>query len=361
MKRLVLLLTVVIETLGAVAQNDNYADYSLEGLSKACSNYDEISSFHDGLSVVVKINPDRDAEAYKLYGVIDKEGNEVVPCTDMEIYNFKEGRAIVKKNKKFGFINKQGKIIIPCKYDEVFNFSEGLAVVVKNDLYGYIDSVGKEVFPCIYSTAYSFSEGLACVYKKNGPDGYINKRGKMVLHHTGGGGSFSGGLAPQEDTKFMDKNGKIVFEVDIDQPEPFSEGLAAVRKNWVHGYIDKAGHFVVPLTYCVADDFSEGLAAVGKGQCEELEREIRYGYIDKKGDVVIPFIYEWGSSFNGGLAAVKKSNKEKSEYIFIDKSGQQAFPLVFDEARGFSEGLAAVKKGGKWGYVDKNGKCSLDY
>ena len=219
------------------------------------------------------------------------------------------------------------------------------------------------MLPCVYSTAYDFSEGLACVYKPNGPNGYINKQGKMVLQQTGG--VFSEGLAVKDDIKFIDKTGKIVFKVEteVHQCGEFSEGLAFVQKDWCYGYIDKSGRLVVPLIYCEAENLSEGLASVKKGQCGELDIEGkgRYGYIDKKGEVVIPFIYKWGSSFNEGVAAVKKADSEKSEFIFIDKTGQQLFSLVFDEACGFSEGLAAVKKGDKWGYVDKQGRTTFDF
>lgn len=337
-------------------------DYSLEGLSKVCLNYYEVSSFHDGRAIVKNVKLGEDGYE-KVYGVIDKEGNEIVPCSYNFISSYHEGMAQVKKKGKFGFINTKGKEIIPCMYDETNLFSEGVAAVKRGNKWGYVDSLGKEVLPCVYSTAYDFSEGLACVYKPNGPNGYINKQGKMVLQQTGG--VFSEGLAVKDDTKFIDKTGKIVFKVEteVHQCGEFSEGLAFVQKDWCYGYIDKSGHLVIPITYSEAKNFSEGLASVKKGQCGELDIEGkgRYGYIDKKGEVVVPFIYKWGSSFNEGVAAVKKADSEKSEYIFIDKIGKQIFPLVFDEACGFSEGLAAVKRGDKWGYVDKNGKCSLDF
>lgn len=357
MRRL-LLFMVTISTMWSFAQDDHSADYSLEGLSKACLKYSEVWNFHNGLAIVNKVRF-VDEELEQLYGVIDKEGNEIVPCTYNSISSYCEGRAVVKKNGKYGFINKQGQEIVPCIYDDVSCFSEGLAVVRRNKLYGYVDSVGKEVLPCVYSTAYDFSEGLACVYKPNGPNGYINKQGKIVLHQTGG--PFTDGLAVKDDTKFMDKTGKIVFEVetDVHQCGEFSEGLAFVQKSLCFGYIDKNGHLVIPMTYCDAANFSEGLAKVENGKCGlETDLNSRIGYIDKKGDVVIPFIYKSGSSFNEGLAAVEKENGES---IFIDKTGKQVFPRIFDDASGFSEGLAVVKKDWKWGYIDKQGRCTLDF
>ena len=45
-------------------------DYSLEGLAKSISNYDDVYSFKEGLALVCE---------NKKLGVIDKYGNEIVP------------------------------------------------------------------------------------------------------------------------------------------------------------------------------------------------------------------------------------------------------------------------------------------
>ena len=65
---------------------------------------------------------------------------------------------------------------------EIYNFSEGLACVKKpNGLYGYINKLGEEVIPCIYTSTDDFSEGLAGVVDQDNNLFYIDKQGTKVL------------------------------------------------------------------------------------------------------------------------------------------------------------------------------------
>lgn len=114
-------------------------------------------------------------------GLIDENGNIIVPvkyselfsypngfllkkkrkciyldCSDNSLHplvsfhckeadGFYEGLARVVKKGKYGYIGKNGKVIIPTKYDYSRNFHEGKAVVMKNNQWGYIDTNGIEM------------------------------------------------------------------------------------------------------------------------------------------------------------------------------------------------------------------------
>lgn len=92
-------------------------------------------------------------------------------------------------------------------------------------------------------------------------------------------------------------------------------------------------------------------------------------YIDHSGrEVRRPFLVEQVSNFSEGLAAVRPGKifggcSEKVGYL--NTQGEWSIKPQFDGARDFSEGLAAVNRGGKchmggkWGYVDKNGKLAF--
>ena len=68
---------------------------------------------------------------------------------NVQISDFHNYRAIVKKDNKYGFINTKGLIIVPIIYDKVYPFMQnGYAVVVKNKLYGVVDANGIEVIKC---------------------------------------------------------------------------------------------------------------------------------------------------------------------------------------------------------------------
>jgi uncharacterized protein YkuJ len=62
---------------------------------------------------------------------------------------------------------------------------------------------------------------------------------------------------------FIDKNGKVVIELQFDNAGNFSEGLAEVKKDDKYGFIDKSGKVVIEPQFDNAGNFSEGFASFG--------------------------------------------------------------------------------------------------
>ncbi|MDR3182076.1 MAG: WG repeat-containing protein, partial [Planctomycetaceae bacterium] len=135
-----------------------------------------------------------------------------------------------------------------------------------------------------------------------------------------------------------------VIPRQYDSAEPFSEGLALVKRNGKWGFIDKSGKEITELKYDDVGDFSEELTNV--------KRDGKYGFIDKTGKEIIEPKYEFAWGFSEGLAAVKKDGKGG----FIDKTGKEVIEYKYDDAGEFREGLATVRKDGKWGFIDKTDK-----
>ena len=340
MKKLLIQCFMAMLASNGLAQSDS-VDYSLEGLAKACTKYSEVSSFHEGLAIVMK----GDYYSGQKYGAIDKKGNEVIPCVYDLLRDFHEGLAAVKKDGKFGnrtykygFINTKGEIIVPYVYDDVKDFSEGHAVVQKSTdhvLYGLIDSTGKQVLPCIYDGMENLSSGVTYAYNDK-LKGFINSKGKIVLRP-------------------IDK---------YDTYGVFSEGMCKVGESYEKydsdmdvtmllercGFIDRTGKTVIRPYYDETLYFTDGLCAVKK--------DGKWGYVNKQGEVIVSLSYKYVHPFNEGTAAVMKEN---DKYILIDKNGKQILPNEYEEAHSFSEGLALVKKNGKWGFIDKNGKSTFDF
>jgi hypothetical protein len=146
------------------------------------------------------------------YGVIDSEGNIVVPLElttaaikvgDDYLYcsqgflNIKTGRAleirlqrvgsfsdgvapVSRDGKKYGIINKEGKFILQETYDIIQSFSYGYAVFIENGRYGFLDTTGKIVIQPQFDFAMAFDIDLAFI-KINGIDGYVTKAGQLYL------------------------------------------------------------------------------------------------------------------------------------------------------------------------------------
>jgi hypothetical protein len=79
-------------------------------------------------------------------GIIDKDRNIVVPIVYDFMNNFYyEGMLEVRKGELFGFVDRNGKEIIPCKYDYVQQFENGIALVQASSEEKCIDRYGNEL------------------------------------------------------------------------------------------------------------------------------------------------------------------------------------------------------------------------
>ena len=90
--------------------------------------YYNIHKFHEGLAVVNK----------RKYGVIDKEGNVVVPFNYSIIDDFHEGLAAFSEhNGNIGYMDKNGNIQFYNKYKAPYgnilkSFHDGLTITANN-------------------------------------------------------------------------------------------------------------------------------------------------------------------------------------------------------------------------------------
>ena len=112
-------------------------------------SYDQASTFSDGMA---KVNRNG------LWGFINENGDEIIPCKYLSASDFKEGLAAVSigdltitenfsfpKNQKYGVINKEGKVVIPFEFKEIGLFINGLArasTLEIFNLWGWIDIKG---------------------------------------------------------------------------------------------------------------------------------------------------------------------------------------------------------------------------
>jgi hypothetical protein len=199
---------------------------------------------------------------------------------------------------------------------------------------------------------------------------YVDREGRLALRT-----DFENGQGFHEDraivfdaegrTFVIDRGGRVVFESTWETIDPFSEGMAAVRRDDLWGFVDREGSVVVEPRYDSVTRFSEGLAGVEVGRSEinlggllTFARPGCRGFIDRSGNVVIPIEYHDLQPFSGGLAAFcKRFTMEANplldgrevptdrKYGFIDRAGHVVIPDVYDGVSSFSEGRASVRTG----------------
>ena len=153
--------------------------------------YEHIAPFQGDLAEVSMSDPN--APGNSLYGCIDREGREVVPCIYDRVY-VHEGSVIAYPNTDDSdvpnqlFVYRDGvisRVPIPEGYKPWGGLYDGLCEVTGFDdegdwSSGYVNDKGEVVIPCRYKSAGDFSEGLACVEDKDGSWYYINTQGQQV-------------------------------------------------------------------------------------------------------------------------------------------------------------------------------------
>jgi hypothetical protein len=140
----------------------------------------------------------------------------------------------------------------------------------------------------------------------------------------------------------VDKEGTEHGVLRASETSPFSEGLAAFRRDGKWGYVNREGEEVIPPTYASADAFHDGWAVVGPLQI-----------INADGDSMAldPGIQEV-RAFSEKFAAAKKDDA----WGFINTEGKFVIKPRFSEVGRFSEQRAAFRNEKGWGYIDKRGK-----
>jgi WG containing repeat len=111
--------------------------------------------------------------------------------------------------------------------------------------------------------------------------------------------------------KYMNIDGEIAISDKFNEAHDFHEGLSAVKKDSLWGFIDVKGNVVVPYRFDYAYDFKSGFAVVKKGN--------NYGIINKKGDIIAETKYSEISNFNLGYSCFKDA--KTNNYGLIDVNG----------------------------------------
>ena len=313
---------------------------------------------------------------------------------------------------------------------------EDLVALVTNAedrFWGYINTRGQWVIAPDYLAGTQFSKGLAAVLTR-GKDSHwqiINKTGAVQADcgpdiQFVAGASFCEGLMQIQTAPgwgaghgFADTRGQVVAPPVYQEVRDFQEGLAAVKKDGLWGYIDTRGNEVIPCQFSVGHSFSCGRAYV----CYEVPPGIFKdgdAFIDKTGKIIFEDIgvgserlgfEQFSSDFQNGVAlclclndrtigrgvglvndagaivwydreekfslpstyrlegenlfpvTVRESNQEG----FIDTAGNlvctvpEGYHTAWEESSGFKGGLCLVKEknSGLLGYLNKSGQVVI--
>ncbi|MGC8729415.1 MAG: FlgO family outer membrane protein [Elusimicrobiales bacterium] len=320
------------EGLASVREKGKYGFIDKNNNLIVTPKYEDAYWFENGVAKV-KLNGK--------WGVVDKKGKEIIKPIYDEVGYFKNNLVDVKFGNKSGVFSVNGKEVVPVKYDGIVIYDKFFIVEDKNKK-GVLALNGKEIIPAIYDDIYLIEEGLFNAVLNN-KSRVLDIDGKEIIptsYSCFGEDIFTVGL--KGSYRFVDKHGKILFEIKADDAGCFKEGLAYVCAGGKCGFIDNAGVKVVDFKYSSLGPFSEELAPACLSAC---------GYVDKKGNIQIPFQYDEVFGFTNGIAKVKKGLK----YGAVDKTGKEIIPIKYDDVEQRYDDYVLVSIKNKYGLLDFKG------
>ena len=263
--------------------------------------YGKIDFFSEGLAVVGNRSPDDDWT----FGVVDVNGNLVIPVEYVNLCFFKEGLINFQKEEDglWGFLDKNNKVVIPAMYYNRFSsFNDGLALVQVSEEgrhgryggFGFIDKNNKMVIAADYEHAMPFKGGFTSVAKGT--------------RDTVGGDSKTP-MTVATEWVLIDKTGKIIQERTFDGISPLQAGgLFIIEWNGKKGTMNTKGMPILPIEYSYV-----GIDTNGYTVFKTIDTK-KYGMMNNIGSIIVAPNYDYVSPTLAGRFYVKQDGK----YTVVD-------------------------------------------
>ena len=339
-----------------------------------------------------------------LWGYMDEEGNEIIPCQYEEARPFSEGLAAVRKDGKwmfigmggdlafelhtieeeitavgdfsgglawfkvghqYGYLNKLGKVAIPLDFTKVFDFKFGVARAVFKGKTGLIDIVGKWILkPERFEYVTDFNKwGVAEAREKfKGKRCLINAKGEVLtpLKYTSIG-DFHEGFAKISNGKFyglLNTQGHEVLPIEFEAIGLVADGLLHVRPRHSHAwhYVDTLGNKAFEGEFEVAEPFQHGKAFV---QISHFDPDSRF-VINHKGEPLLMDQQDQFEFYENGIFGLhtpngKRVGHRRLNYYFADNNGHPLFDRLFEKIKPYKGETALVQEAHRWGMLNRNG------
>ena len=138
----------------------------------------------------------------------------------------------------------------------------------------------------------------------------------------------------------INRNGETVIPLIYDHAMLFSEGLLAVKKRDLWGYVDKNHRIMIPFEYdnlytygsAVGEEFISngslrGVAGYFRGGQTFVRKYDKIGIINAKNEIIFPFIYNDISSSNNQYLCV---SFDKLKYGLVNYENNTILPFIYD-------------------------------
>ncbi|MBU0487436.1 MAG: WG repeat-containing protein [Bacteroidetes bacterium] len=320
-----------------------------KGAAHFFDTWDFVEQFQNHTAIVQREN---------FFNVIDSLGQPLFPEKTFTDITRTEGNDSVfllkKKTTGMGLMTIEGKIIAHPVYHQFYDTADGMIRVSIGKTFGYVSVDGTSIIAPKFKKANDFSEGFAAV-RPTKYWGFIDKEGQIKIEcKYRKAGNFHNGLAwvvGKNDYQFITQAGEPAFDKKFASATDFCNGIAVVRKGKKYGVINTKGNFVIKPKYKKIKSHPSGkfvLASRGKG----------YVMIGSDGNKMVNRRYTAVGEFHEGIAWFRQGGR----YGYIDVNGKIIIKSRFAGAKNFSNGMAEVKnRKNLWGFIDKTGNQVIDY
>jgi hypothetical protein len=299
--------------------------------------YDKIMPFQGTLTAVRKDT---------LWGYINAQYEEIIPCQYRLVRPFSEGLAAVRTTEGWHYINETGEKVLSLNKNirDVGQMQNGMAWFSVGSILGF-SSIDNPVaiFPK-FQKASNF-DGEVAVIKEKAGFGIINRAGKYILkpslRHIKAFNGNEVAAYKKADSRLwglINKQGEFVTGTKFDLIGKFKNGYAKIKKGYSYGLIDSTGKIVIPIEYDELGDWNEGLITV-------RPRYGKWQYINLKNQVIIKGDFQKVEIFQNGKAIVNTVINRKNEMSVINKDGSFFFESIYNHnILHYQDGMVGIKK-----------------
>lgn len=303
----------------------------------------------------------------KLWGLINKKGEEVIPCSYDDVWIVNQDSSIVKLEEKYHWLNHEGEVLGLC--DQLpFQIKQRLHYnVFQRGAYFGINNG-----PLIYTHVRKINDSLYIVQRNNEKFGIVNEKGQLQsdsyynsIHPINENRSFvtmnrayiqKDGYFYSQSYFYQERYGAILNDFAQTIPCIYQQidavphnGLILFKINDRYGYMDTTGRTIIPNQFKKAFSFNNGLALVGNDSL--------YGFIGTDGQVVIDIGYQSLGYLKYGMIMAKKEGK----FGVIDCDEDILVPFKYEGLLVLSEDYLKVQQDGKWGMINSKAKVKIPF
>jgi len=373
-------------------ENGTYSSYAMNEKSKKLfTNYDKVEAMqnvdYNGMvfysSYVLKVQKNG------LYGLINFNGKELLPCEYTEITPLeKVTRSFVTiKDGKKGLVDNSGSIIIENEYVDIKpltnKYEDGYIVKNNSNKFGLINYNKKQVLECKYDEISNVTGSNMYVVKDGQEVQLLSQDGNILLKD-----KFKEAISIDNSNIIIKSNGKYglisstgdtIFNTEYQDLSYAFDGNYIAKKNDKYGIINieketKIDFTYEHITYLKEEGFIEADKSLAETDLIDTNFEVKttgmvseinskFGYIKVRvGEEYKYYNYRLEEK---NVKDVLSTNtlylsKKDDKYGYADKNGTMVVDYIYDDATEQNiYGFAAVNINGKWGAIDANGKVII--